>query len=117
MRATKTTYSHSHSDKQIYINFFRNEVLKHYNSSYIKFLKLPQKRRLFLALQVIPTTAKVVSKAFKIPIESLCRRKRQLELEENLQTSMKKTVCPFTNHHAYLLTTNTNLFQTKYFAK
>lgn len=115
MRATNHTDSHSHSDKQIYINFFRNEVLGHYNLSFAKFVKLPQERRLFLALKVMPTTAKVVSKAFKIPIESLCRRKRLLEKKGMLQVSRKRAICPFTKHRANLLTCDVMLFNSKYF--
>lgn len=115
MRTAKTTSDHSHSSKQIYINFYRKEVLNHYNLSFTQFVKKPQEQRLFLALKVLPTTAKVVSKAFKMPIESLCRRKRNLEIAGRLQISRKQAVCPFTKHFAHLLTTDTDLFNSKYF--
>ena len=102
-------------DRNTFIKFYQKEVLKHYNLPFTKFVKLSQEARLELALKAAPTTAKVVSKAFKIPIESLTRRKRKLELAGKLQTSRKQAVCPFTKHFAFLLTTNEALFNSKYF--
>lgn len=115
MRTAKTTSDRSQSSKQIYIIYYRKEVLSHYNVSFAKFVKLSQERRLELSVKVVPTTAKVVSKAFKIPIESLCRRKRKLEIAGKLQTSRKKTVCPFTGKYAHFLTTDETLFNTLIF--
>ena len=103
-------------DRNTFIKFYRKEILKHYNLPFTKFVKLPQEARLQLSLKLTPTTAKVVSKAFKIPIESLTRRKRKLELAGNLQTSRKQAICPFTKHYAFLLTTNEALFNSKDFA-
>ena len=115
MKARKSTTTARFQSKQIYIKFYQKEILKHYNLPFTKFVKLPQEARLQLSLKVLPTTAKVVSQAFKIPIESLCRRKRQLEIAGHLQTSRKQAVCPFTNHYAFHLTTNSDLFNSKYF--
>lgn len=102
-------------DKQRYIKFYQKEVLNYYNLPLNKFVKHSQETRLKLSLKVLPTTAKVVSKAFKIPIESLCRRKRSLEIAGHLQSSRKQVICPYTKHYAKLLTTDKILFNSKYF--
>jgi len=115
MRTAKNNTDHSHSDKQIYVIFYRKTILEYYNLSFSKFVKLSQERRLELSVKVLPTTAKVVAKAFKIPTESLCRRKRKLETAGKLQPSRKKAVCPFTGEYAFLLTTDETLFTSKYF--
>ncbi len=115
MKANQSTTTARFQSKQMYIKFYQKEILKHYNLSFNKFVKLSQERRLLLSLKVLPTTAKVVSKAFKMPIESVCRRKRRLEIAGLLQTSRKQSICPFTKHYANILTTNENLFNSKYF--
>jgi hypothetical protein len=115
MKANDPTKTARFQSKQIYINFYRKTILGHYNLPFSKFVKLSQERRLELSLKVLPTTAKVVSKAFIIPIESLCRRKRKLQLTGRLQTSRKRAVCPYTGKYAFLLTTNESLFNSKYF--
>ena len=115
MKANRPTTAARFQQKQIYIKFYQRTVLKHYKLSFAKFVKLSQERRLELSLKALPTTAKVVSMAFKIPLESLCRRKRALEIAGNLQPSRKKAICPYTNHFAFLLTTDSNLFNSKYF--
>jgi hypothetical protein len=115
MKANDPTKTARFQSKQIYINFYRKTILNHYNLSFLKFVKLSQETRLELSVKVLPTTAKVVAKAFKIPTESLCRRKRKLETAGKLQTSRKKAVCPFTGKYAFLLTTDTDLFTSKYF--
>jgi hypothetical protein len=115
MRTAKTTSDRSQSSKQMYIKFYQKEILNYYNLPFTKFVKLSQERRLELSLKVLPTTAKVVSKAFIIPIESLCRRKRELEIARKLQHSRKRAVCPYTGAYAFLLTTDEFLFNSKYF--
>lgn len=115
MKANNQPQDERFHNKQIYIKFYRNEVLKHYKLSFNKFLKLSQERRLFLSLKVLPATAKVVAKAFKMPTESVCRRKRSLENAGHLQTSRKQSICPFTKNYAKTLTTDETLFNSKYF--
>lgn len=115
MKANNPQQTARFQSKQIYIKFYQKEVLSHYNISFAKFVKLSHERRLNYSLKVLPTSAKVVSKAFKIPIESLCRRKRELEIAGRLQTSRKYAVCPYTKHYARLLTTDELLFNSKYF--
>ncbi|AWG22941.1 hypothetical protein FFWV33_16105 [Flavobacterium faecale] len=116
MKANNPSKTARLQERQSYINFYRKEVLKYHEISFSQFIKKPQERRLFLALQVIPATAKVVSIAFKIPIESQCRRKRKLEDKGLLQVSKKRSICPITKHYANLLTTNKELFNSKYFS-
>lgn len=115
MKATSQTKTDRFHTKQMYIKFYQKEILKHYNLPFNRFVKIPYKRRLFLALKVMPATAKTVSISFRIPVESLCRKKRSLELSSRLQTSRKRAICPITKHRAFLLTTDENLFNSKYF--
>jgi hypothetical protein len=115
MRATDQKRPSRSQDSQRYIKFYQKEILNHYKLPFSEFVQIAQERRLWLALKVLPTTAKVVSKAFKMPIESVCRRKRDLEIAGRLQTSRKRAICPFTRRRAYLLTTDEVLFNSKYF--
>lgn len=115
MKANQSTKTARFQQKQIYIKFYQRTILNHYKTSFAKFVKLSQERRLELSLKVLPTTAKVVSKAFKIPTESVCRRKRNLEINNRLQISRKQAICPFTKHYAFFLTTDDKLFNSKYF--
>ncbi len=117
MKANQPTTAARFQQKQIYIKFYQRTILNHYKISFAKFVKLSQERRLELSLKVLPTTAKVVSMAFIIPLESLCRRKRSLEINNRLQISRKQAICPFTNHYAFHLTTDPNLFNSKYFGR
>jgi len=113
MKANDPTKTARFQQAQMYINFYRKTILDHYNLPFSKFVKLPQERRLELSLKVSSTTAKVVAEAFEIPIESLCRRKRNLETAGKLQTSRKQAVCPYTGAYALLLTTDESLFNSK----
>jgi hypothetical protein len=115
MRATDPQRPSRSHNSQIYIKFYQKEILSHYKLPFSKFVRIAPERRLLLALNVLPTTAKVVSKAFKMPIESVCRRKRDLEIAGRLQTSRKRAICPFTGRRAYLLTADQVLFNSKYF--
>lgn len=115
MKANQLTTAARFHQKQIYIKFYQRTILNHYKLSFANFVKLSQERRLELSLKVLPTTAKVVSMAFKIPTESLCRRKRDLQTAGTLQPSRKQAICPYTNHYAFYLTTDSNLFNSKYF--
>jgi hypothetical protein len=115
MKANNSSKTARFQSKQMYINFYRKTILHHYNLSFSKFVKLSQERRLELSLKVLPTTAKVVSQAFKITLESQCRRKRELEIAGKLQPSRKRAICPYTGAYAFLLTTDTDLFNSKSF--
>ena len=110
MRTSRTTSARTQSDALNYIKFYGKAVLNHYKISYSKFIKKPQKERLHLALQIIPATAKVVSIAFKIPLESQCRRKRALQERGLLKVSYRDVQCKYTSHYARLLTCDAQLF-------
>lgn len=115
MRTAKTIISRSQSDRQIYIDFIKNSVLKFYISDYKTFKKLPETNIFYKALKVQPTTKKEICKAFDLNIDSMCRRKRMFEIDGKLQQSRKKVFCEVTGKYAHLLTTNTLLFNSKYF--
>lgn len=113
---TNTNAKDKLKDRNTYIKFYQKTVLDFYKIPFSQFIKKPQEQKLFLCLQVVPQTAKVVSIAFKIPIESQCRRKRKLEDKGLLKVSIKRAVCPYTKHYANLLTTDKELFNSKYFS-
>ena len=115
MKANNPSKTARLQERQSYINFYRKEVLKHHEISFSQFLKKPEKTRLFLALKVLPATAKVVSVAFKIPIENQCRRKRELQAENRLKVSYRDVQCKYTGQYARLLTCDKELFQTVLF--
>jgi hypothetical protein len=54
----------------------------------------------------VTTTKKAISTAFNLPIETMCRRKRELEKCGLLVQSTKKVICPITKHPAHLISTN-----------
>ena len=100
---------------QQYINFIRTSVLKFYISDYETFKTLPETTIFYKALKVQPATKKAICKAFDLNIDSMCRRKRMFEIDGKLQQSRKKAICQFTGKYAHLLTTNSFLFNSKYF--
>ena len=105
----------SNKQAQQYIKFIRKSVLKFYKTDYISFKKQPETTIFYKALRVQPTTKKAICKAFDLNIDSMCRRKRMYEVNGKLQQSRKKAVCQFTGKYAHLLTTDSNLFNSKYF--
>jgi len=100
---------------QQHIDFIRNSVLKFYISDYKTFKTLPETVIFYKALKVQPTTKKAICKAFDLNIDNICRRKRKFEIEGKLQQSRKKVICEVSGDYAHLLTTNTFLFNYKYF--
>lgn len=100
---------------QQYIEYVRTSVLKFYNCDYKTFKTLSETELFYRVLKVQPQTKKVICKAFDLNIDSMCRRKRMFEINGKLQQSRKKVVCGFTGEYAHLLTTNTFLFNSKYF--
>lgn len=100
---------------QQHIDFIRTSVLKFYISDYDVFKKLPETTIFFKALKVQPATKKAICKAFDLNIDSMCRRKRMFEIDGKLQQSRKKVLCEVSGDYAHLLTTNTFLFNSKYF--
>lgn len=109
------TQARTEAQRQEYINFVRESVLKFYISKYEVFKTLPEDVLFFKALKVQPVTKKAICKAFDLNIESMCRFKRSLEKNGTLKQSKKKVVCQYTGHYAHLLTTNTFLFNSETF--
>lgn len=105
----------SNKQAEQYIQFIRNSVLRHYNTDYRTFIKQPQTTIFYKALKVQPATKKAICEAFNLNIESMCRRKRKFEIQGRLQESRKKAICKYTGKRASLLTTDRNLFNTKYY--
>jgi hypothetical protein len=68
-----------------------------------------QKRTIFQYLQNYIATGSMIAKATGIPQKSICRYKRDLELQGILYEIEKKE-CEFTGFKAWYLTTNSNLF-------
>ena len=99
-----------------YIEFLKVSVLKFYKCSFNEFKKQPAITIFAKALKVQPTTKKAISKAFDLNIESMCRRKRELEQNGTLKQSTKKVICQCTGRYAHLLTTNSDLFNDKLYS-
>jgi hypothetical protein len=111
----RKTQARTEAQKQQYLEFIRTSVLKFYKCEYKVFKTLPETELFYRALKVQPVTKKAICKAFDLNIDSMCRRKRQLEIDGKLQQSRKKAICDYTGERAHLLTTNTFLFNSKYF--
>lgn len=60
-----------------------------------------------LGLKYVTTTNKAICEALGIPVEGGTRRKRELEKEGILKTSLKRKICPYTKRNAFFLTTKT----------
>jgi len=71
--------------------------------------KTNQLKTIFNYLQKHIATNTMVSEATGIPQKNICRYKRDLE-KLGLLAEVKKSYCEITNHLAWYVTTNTNLF-------
>lgn len=99
-----------------YIEFLKVSVLKFYQCSFNEFKKLPEYMIFYKALKVQPATKKAICTAFNLNIEAMCRCKRKLEKNGTLKQSSKKVICQYTEHYAYLITTNNDLFNIKLYS-
>ena len=72
--------------------------------------KYTQAKLFKVCLFHVTTTKKAIATAFDLPIETMCRRKRELEKSGLLVQSIKKVICPITKHPAHLISTNPKEF-------
>lgn len=68
-----------------------------------------QKKTIFQYLQKHIATGSMIAKATGIPQKSICRYKRDLELQ-GILSEVEKKECKFTGFRAWYLTTNPDLF-------
>jgi hypothetical protein len=68
-----------------------------------------QKKTIFQYLQKHIATGSMIAKATGIPQKSICRYKRDLELQ-GILAEVEKKECPLTGFKAWYLTTNPDLF-------
>lgn len=95
-----------------YLQYLIKQVEKGTGLSIYELKKRYTQAKLFrVCLYHVTTTKKAISTAFDLPIENMCRIKRELEKEGILMQSIKDEVCPYTRHHARLLSTNPAEFQ------
>jgi hypothetical protein len=102
----KANQSPTESEKQLYLNFIRKEVLKALNIDYNTFVSYDENIRFLKALSRVTATKRAICEAFEIRIDNACRYKRLLEEQGFLKQSKYKHVCKHSGYKAYLLTTN-----------
>lgn len=99
-------------DNQLLLKYIESRIEKGTGLSIVELKEQYSEEQLFrIALLHIPTTKKAICTALNIPIEAGCRYKRTLEKEGKLVQSVDKIHCPFTKHHAHLLSTNPKEFE------
>lgn len=90
---SKTSFSNTRPSKQ-------DKDFKRYRT---------QQKTIFHYLQNHTATASMITEATGIPQKSICRYKRNLEKEGKLY-EVEKKLCKATDHLAWYLTTNAELF-------
>ncbi|WP_379862281.1 hypothetical protein [Mariniflexile ostreae] len=94
-------------DKQILLNHIVQTIEQKTGLSLLQLKrKHPQHDLYKIGLFYFTTTNKTICEALKIPVEAGTRRKRKLEKDGRLMSSIKKGICPFTGHKARFLSTN-----------
>ena len=96
-------------DKDTYLTKIRQEVIKRTGQTFAQLRKLPHEALFVLALQHVTCTKKSLCLAFNLTLESMCRRKRELERAGRLWI-VRKGRCPITGEKGVqFLTTNEKL--------
>lgn len=99
-------------DKDLVLNYIRSTVEKGTGLTYENLKTEYSEEQLFyISLKHVTTTKKALCTAMGIPVEAGCRYKRTYEKEGLLVQSTDEVPCPYTNHFARLLTTNSELFE------
>lgn len=94
-------------DKYLVLQFIIKQVEKGTGLSLTELKnQYPEEHLFAVALKHVTTTKKALCTALNIPVEAGCRYKRNLEKEGNLVQSTDEVICPFTKHHAHLISTN-----------
>lgn len=94
-------------DKKIQLNYIVKTIEQKTGLTLRELKRSKTQKQLYkIGLFYFTTTNKVICEALKIPVEAGTRRKRDLQREGRLIASIKKRICPFTQHPAKFLSTN-----------
>ncbi|WP_299104312.1 hypothetical protein [uncultured Tenacibaculum sp.] len=99
-------------DRALILGYLKSKIEKGTGLSFIKLKSKYNEEQLFyISLKYVTTTKKALCSAMEIPIEAGCRYKRKFEKRGLLVQSVNEIICPFTNHPAHLISTNSDEFE------